>query len=99
MRKTSLNNFRKSQQNILKEVESKKGLNITPQKTWENLIRQVNNEFCAGYKDRYSVPKVDFFMEDSNCSEDYFYGKYLYRYDYDDKFLWTDHVSIYAGSS
>ena len=51
-------------QDILQEVESKKGLNITLQKTWENFTRQVNNEFCDGYKDRYSVPKVDFFMED-----------------------------------
>ena len=63
-------------QDILKEVKSKKGLNITPQKTWENLIRQVNNEFCAGYKDRYSVSKVDFFIEDSNCSKDYFYIRF-----------------------
>ena len=63
-------------QDILKEVESKKGLNITLQKTWENLIRQVNNEFCVGYNDRYSVPKVDFFMEDTNCSKDYFYIRF-----------------------
>lgn len=63
-------------QDILKEVKSKKDLNITLQKTWENLIRQVNNEFCAGYKDKYSVPKVDFFMEDSNCSKDYFYLRF-----------------------
>lgn len=63
-------------QDILKEVESKKSLNITPQKTWENLIRQVNNEFCAGYKDRYSVSKVDFFIENSDCSKDYFYIRF-----------------------
>ena len=63
-------------QDILQEVENKKDLNITLQKTWENLIRQVNNEFCAGYKDRYSVPKVDFFMEDTNCSKDYFYIRF-----------------------
>lgn len=63
-------------QDILKEVKSKKDLNITIQKTWENLIRQVNNEFCAGYKDKYSVPKVDFFIEDSNCSKDYFYIRF-----------------------
>ncbi len=63
-------------QDILQEVESKKGLNITLQKTWENFIRQVNNEFCAGYKDRYSVQKVDFFMEDSNYSKDYLYIRF-----------------------
>ena len=63
-------------QDILQEVESKKGLNITLQKTWENFIRQVNNEFCAGYKDRYGVSKVDFFMEDSNYSKDYFYIRF-----------------------
>lgn len=64
-------------QDILKEIKSKKNLNITLQKVQEEFIRQVNNEFCLSYKDRYSVPKVDFFMEDSNClSKDYFYIRF-----------------------
>lgn len=63
-------------QDVLQEVESKKDLSITLQKTQENLIRQVNNEFCVGYKNRYSVPKVDFFIEDNHCSKDYFYIRF-----------------------
>ena len=63
-------------QDILQEIKSKKNLNITLQKVQEEFIRQVNNEFCAGYKDRYSVPKIDFFMEDEHCSNDYFYLRF-----------------------
>lgn len=63
-------------QDILQEIKSKKNLNITLQKVQEEFIRQVNNEFCLSYKDRYSVPKIDFFIEDSNCSKDYFYIRF-----------------------
>lgn len=63
-------------QDILQEIKSKKNLNITLQKVQEEFIRQVNNEFCLSYKDRYSVPKVDFFIEGNCLSEDYFYLRF-----------------------
>lgn len=63
-------------QDVLQEIKNKKNLNITLQKVQEEFIRQVNNEFCLSYKDRYSVPKIDFFIEGNCLSKDYFYLKF-----------------------
>ena len=63
-------------QEILQEIKSKKNLNITIQKVQEEFIRQVNNEFCLSYKDKYSVPKIDFFIEGNCLSKDYLYLRF-----------------------